>query len=78
MLDLLLLQAAYQWLERLVSILRRGRRSQAIAPLVFGTLMDHGQFRGVWMVLVGLQVLLIASAFNVRRARRTVLAPVAA
>jgi MFS family permease len=51
---------------------------QAIAPLVFGTLMDQGHFRGVWMVLVGLQVLLIASAFNVRRARRTALAPVAA
>jgi len=48
---------------------------QAVAPLVFGALMDHGQFRGVWMVLVGLQVLLIASAFNVRRVRRTVLAP---
>jgi MFS family permease len=48
---------------------------QAIAPLVFGSLMDHGRFQGVWMVLVGLQVLLIASAFNVRRARRTVLVP---
>jgi FSR family fosmidomycin resistance protein-like MFS transporter len=48
---------------------------QAIAPLVFGALMDHGQFRGVWLVLVGLQLLLIASAFNVRRVRRTVLAP---
>jgi MFS family permease len=48
---------------------------QAIAPLVFGALMDHGQFRGVWMVLVALQVLLIASAFNVRRVRRTVLVP---
>ena len=47
---------------------------QAIAPLVFGALMDHGQYRGVWMVLVGLQVLLIASAFNVRRVRRTALA----
>jgi MFS transporter, FSR family, fosmidomycin resistance protein len=33
--------------------------------------MDHGQFRGVWMVLVALQLLLIASAFNVRRVRRT-------
>ena len=48
---------------------------QAIAPLVFGTLMDHGHFQGVWGVLVGLQLLLIASAFNVRRARRTVLVP---
>lgn len=48
---------------------------QAIAPLVFGVLMDQGQYRGVWMVLVGLQALLIASAFNVRRVRRTALAP---
>ena len=44
---------------------------QAIAPLVFGALMDHGQYRGVWMGLVALQLLLIASAFNVRRVRRT-------
>jgi MFS family permease len=48
---------------------------QAIAPLVFGALMDQGHYRGVWMGLVGLQLLLIASAFNVRRVRRTVLAP---
>jgi MFS family permease len=47
---------------------------QAIAPLVFGALMDHAQYREVWLVLVGLQLLLIASAFNVRRVRRTVLA----
>ena len=49
---------------------------QAIAPLVFGLLMDHGEYRGVWLVLVGLQLVLIASAFRVRRARRT--APVTA
>lgn len=48
---------------------------QAIAPLVFGALMDQGRFRGVWIVLVALQLLLIASAFNVRRVRRTALAP---
>lgn len=48
---------------------------QAIAPLVFGALMDQGRFRGVWLVLVTLQLLLVASAFNVRRARRTALAP---
>ena len=48
---------------------------QAIMPLVFGRLMDHGQFQGVWVVLVALQLLLIASAFNVRKVRRTVLAP---
>ena len=48
---------------------------QAVAPLVFGQLMDHQQFQGVWLGLVFMQTLLIASAFNVRRARRTVLAP---
>jgi MFS family permease len=48
---------------------------QAVAPLVFGQLMDHQQFQGVWLGLVLMQTLLIASAFNVRRARRTVLAP---
>lgn len=46
---------------------------QAIAPLIFGTLMDRGQFKGVWLGLVIVQGVLIASAFNVRRARRTVL-----
>ena len=44
---------------------------QAAAPLVFGRLMDHGQFTSVWMGLVAAQLLLIASAFNVRRVRRT-------
>lgn len=48
---------------------------QAVAPLVFGQLMDHQQFQGVWLGLVIMQTLLIASAFNVRRARRTALAP---
>jgi FSR family fosmidomycin resistance protein-like MFS transporter len=48
---------------------------QAIAPLVFGRLMDHGQYSGVWIGLVAAQLLLITSAFNVRRARRTQLAP---
>jgi FSR family fosmidomycin resistance protein-like MFS transporter len=48
---------------------------QAISPLIFGTLMDHHQYRGVWLGLVLLQAILIASAFNVRRVRRTVLAP---
>lgn len=46
---------------------------QAVMPLVFGALMDQGHYRGVWMVLVGLQALLIASAFQVRKVRRTVL-----
>lgn len=48
---------------------------QAAAPLVFGRLMDHGQYTGVWIGLVVAQFLLITSAFNVRRARRTTLAP---
>lgn len=50
---------------------------QAIAPLIFGVLMDHGQFRGVLLGLALVQFVLIASAFNVRRVRRTVLVPVA-
>ena len=48
---------------------------QARAPLGFGRLMDHGQYTGVWIGLVAAQLLLITSAFNVRRARRTTLAP---
>ncbi|WP_427911869.1 MFS transporter [Ramlibacter sp. MMS24-I3-19] len=48
---------------------------QAASPLVFGRLMDHGQYTGVWIGLVAAQLLLITSAFNVRRARRTTLAP---
>ena len=44
---------------------------QAIAPLIFGTLMDHGQYRGVLLGLAFVQAVLIASAFNVRRVRRT-------
>jgi len=48
---------------------------QAAAPLFFGTLMDHGQYQGVWLGLVAAQGLLVLSAFNVRKVRRTVLAP---
>jgi FSR family fosmidomycin resistance protein-like MFS transporter len=36
--------------------------------------MDQGNFRGVWLGLVAMQVVLIGSAFNVRRVRRTALA----
>ncbi len=43
---------------------------QAIAPLVFGALMDAGRFQAVWLGLVLLQGVLIASAFSVRRVRR--------
>ena len=46
---------------------------QAISPLIFGVLMDHGQYRGVLLGLALLQGVLIVSAFNVRRVRRTVL-----
>jgi MFS transporter, FSR family, fosmidomycin resistance protein len=47
---------------------------QALSPLLFGLLMDHQQYRAVWLGLVVLQAVLITSALNVRRARRTVLA----
>lgn len=48
---------------------------QAIAPLIFGALMDQRNYQGVWLGLVIMQTVLIASAFNVRRVRRTALAP---
>lgn len=48
---------------------------QAVVPLFVGALMDHHQYRGVWLALALLQGVLIVSAFNVRRVRRTVLAP---
>ena len=46
---------------------------QALAPLLFGLLMDNGQYKSVLLGLVVLQVILVASALNVRRVRRTVL-----
>ncbi len=46
---------------------------QAIAPLFFGTLMDHHQYRGVFLGLAVVQGILIASAFRVRKTRRTLL-----
>jgi len=46
---------------------------QAVTPLVFGMLMDHGQYRSVLLGLVLLQGVLVASAFKVRKARRTVM-----
>jgi MFS transporter, FSR family, fosmidomycin resistance protein len=48
---------------------------QALSPLVFGSLMDAGQYRGVWLGLALMQAALIVSAFHVRRVRRTVLRP---
>jgi MFS family permease len=47
---------------------------QALVPLLIGSLMDHQAWRGVWLALALLQGVLIVSAFNVRRVRRTVLA----
>lgn len=47
---------------------------QAVSPLIFGVLMDRHQYQGVWLGLVLLQAVLITSAFNVRRVRRTPLA----
>jgi predicted MFS family arabinose efflux permease len=44
---------------------------QAIAPLLFGTLMDHQQPALVWVGIALVQGVLIANAFNVRKARRT-------
>ena len=48
---------------------------QACAPLLFGYLMDRGETRGVLVGLAIVQAVLIASAFNVRRARRTRFVP---
>ena len=43
---------------------------QAIAPLIFGRLMDLHHYRDVWIGLALVQLVLIVSAFNVRRVRR--------
>jgi len=48
---------------------------QATAPLIFGALMDHGQYRSVILGLALVQATLIAGAFNVQRVRRTALVP---
>lgn len=44
---------------------------QAIAPLLFGTLMDHQQPVLVWVGIALVQGVLIINAFNVRKVRRT-------
>ena len=44
---------------------------QAVTPLVFGLLMDNSHYRSVLLGLVVLQTVLVASAFNVRKVRRT-------
>jgi MFS family permease len=43
---------------------------QAVTPLIFGLLMDHGQFRGVLIGLALLQCTLIVSALRLRSVRR--------
>ena len=42
---------------------------QAIAPLIFGSLMDHRQYSGVFLGLALVQGVLIFTAFSVKRAR---------
>lgn len=44
---------------------------QALSPLLFGMLLDQGRFSAVLLGLAVVQGVLIASAFNVRRVRRT-------
>ena len=51
---------------------------QAVAPLIFGRLMDNGRYMSVILGLALVQAVLIASAFNVRRVRRTALVPASA
>jgi MFS transporter, FSR family, fosmidomycin resistance protein len=51
---------------------------QAFAPLVFGPLMDMHRPQDVWLGIAIVQALLITTAVNVHRARRTALAPAAA
>jgi FSR family fosmidomycin resistance protein-like MFS transporter len=47
---------------------------QALSPLVFGTLMDQQRYTSVFIGLALVQAVLIASAFNVKKVRRTALA----
>ena len=47
---------------------------QAIAPLLFGALMDHRHPAQVWLGIALVQAVLIVNAVNVRHARRTRLA----
>ena len=51
---------------------------QAVVPLFVGALMDRQAWTGVWLALAALQGVLIVSAFRVRKARRTALAPAVA
>jgi len=49
---------------------------QALAAPLFGGLLDHQQYQGVWLGLFVFQGLLIFTAVNVRKVRRTAPAPV--
>ncbi len=51
---------------------------QAFAPLVFGPLMDMHRPSDIWLGIAIAQAVLITTAFNVHRARRTAIAPTAA
>ena len=51
---------------------------QAFAPLVFGPLMDMHRPADVWLGIAIVQAILITTAVNVHRARRTALTPAAA
>ncbi len=51
---------------------------QAAAPLVFGPLMDMHRPADIWLGIAIVQALMIASAFNVQKVRRTPLAAAAA
>ena len=44
---------------------------QALAPLLYGALMDRHRPALVWLAIAGVQSLLIVNAFNVRKVRRT-------
>ena len=51
---------------------------QAAAPLLFGPLLDLHRPADIWLSIAIVQGLLILSAFNVRRVRRTALTPATA
>jgi len=44
---------------------------QAVSPLIFGVMMDQGNFRGVLLGLALMQAVLVLSAFSMQRVRRT-------
>ena len=48
---------------------------QAFAPLLFGALMDSHHPSQVWLGIALVQLVMVGSAFRVRKVRRTVLAP---